>query len=120
MPVLQTGIERPRAVGHGMSTVNLSIIGPIPHPSTWCLSPDPEPPAGFMRLAGCSITRRPPAKIPASDLVPREDIAVQAMRALFERLLQAFAALDEGGRLEIVKHAEALAPGQGMPGTINR
>lgn len=71
----------------------LHIHGPIPHPSTWCLSPDPEPPAGFMRLAGCSITPR--ARKPGTELVPAQDMAAQIMPALLERLLQAFAQLDE-------------------------
>ncbi len=90
-----------------MSLARLHIHGPIPHPSTWCISPNPEPPAGFMRLAGCSITAR--AKKPGSDLVPAQDTAAQAVPVLLDRLLAAFAQLDESARVEIIRHAEHLA-----------
>jgi hypothetical protein len=91
-------------------SAKLLIWGPIPSPSDWLLAPEGQAPPGYMRLCSLSITRREPAKIAGTDLVPREDIAAQAaMPAELERLLQAFAALDEGGRQEVVRFAETLA-----------
>ena len=57
-----------------------------------------------MRLAGCLITARAP-KISGSALVASQDM----VPPLLERLLAAYAALDEGGRLEVIRHAEQLA-----------
>jgi hypothetical protein len=87
-------------------SARLHIHGPIPHPSTWHLSPEPEPPAGFMRLAACSITPRVRSTA-GTDLIPREDI--EALPPDVARLLKAYARLDTDGRLEVLRHAEQLA-----------
>jgi hypothetical protein len=66
-----------------MSSTRLHIHGPIPHPSSWFLSTDQEPPPGFMRLAGCSITPRSRSHAP-TDLVPAGD----GLPSQLERLLK--------------------------------
>jgi hypothetical protein len=59
-----------------------------------------------MRLAGCSIARRP-SKIPGTALVLREDI--EALSSQIGRLLRAFELLDAAGRVELIRLAEKLA-----------
>jgi len=88
-------------------SARLLIVAPIPDPASWVISP--ELPPGHFILRSLTISRREPAKIRGTDLVPREDIAAEAVPPLLERLLAAYAALDEGGRLEVVRHAEQLA-----------
>lgn len=82
------------------------IHGPIPHPTHWVLSPDPLPPPGHLKLAGATIAARTTRSIGA-DLVSAKSLPSQ-----LDRLLQAFARLDDAGRDEVLHHAEQLAGGR--------
>jgi hypothetical protein len=83
----------------------LFVYGPIPSPRDWLISADEPGPPGYLRLASIAPPRA--AANPGSNLVPREDI--EALPSQIERLLQAFAKLDAGSRVEVVSLAERLA-----------
>lgn len=74
----------------------------------WVASLDAEPPPGYLRLIGATITPRTEGNASAgTDLVPSAGLD-DALRAQLQRLLLAFELLDAAARGELIRMAEQL------------
>jgi hypothetical protein len=100
-----------------VTTARLLIVAPIPSIDSWIVAA--ELPPGFMALRTVSIaprtsrgtstgTQRHPVKNTGDDSLVRAE-PMDALPSQIERLLQAFARLDAGGRDEIVRITEIMA-----------
>ena len=92
---------------------DLYVFAPIPRPSLWILTSNPQPPAGYITLAAAAMQRRRRPGRTELALCETDDASVA--RGDLARLIALFARMEPEQRTHIVELARQLIESESVP-----